>query len=255
MTQHKCLSHKHCPMRAQTVISIVILSCRHARGAGQHCDDKRGVQLRHWRELHGATGWCAQWTCSDHRTAPAACADVQAGACMRFQCAPLWSHRRGCAGLVGTFNIKIACFYTVRASTIAGFVQAKPLPLHPHVIKLTRSAGVSWQTPRPPFEVNIECAVTAAQHKFEELDDSLTWHAYTLSMGATGLPSAVEGALQSMAEQEHSAFFIDRQHLNLNSCEAPAGFPQAPAGSQLCMLHVRMLSFVEVRDMTGDMRV
>lgn len=135
-------------------------------------------------------------------------------------------------------------------------MQAKPLPLCPEVIKIVRAKGTSWETPRTPFEVTFEAAVSPSHPSFEALDASLTWQEHTVTLGQKRLPDRVEAALASMAESESAVFVMRTDFLTPTADDALPRFPVVADSSQhVWHLHLRMLSFVEVRDMTGDGRV
>jgi hypothetical protein len=146
-----------------------------------------------------------------------------------------------------------ACAPLSRPASAAPLLQAKPLPLQPNVLKLVRTRGASWQTPRPPFDVTFECALAGAQPDCDASGAALAWTTHSLAMGAGAVPEKVEAALQSMPEGEAATFVLAREHVAGGS--APRGFPAPPPGAALCALHIRMVSFVEVRDITGDGRV
>ena len=134
--------------------------------------------------------------------------------------------------------------------------QAKPIPTHPDVVKITLERGASWQTPRPPYEVTFECAVTPIEADYDAAAPSATWANHTLALGDGSLPEKVQAAVQSMPEGESAVFVVPRGQLNPAEVQLPAGFPAPPSAEQpRCLLHVRMKSFVEVRDMTGDGQV
>ena len=83
-----------------------------------------------------------------------------------------------------------------------------------------------------------------------------TWATHTLALGDGSLPDKVQAAVQSMPEGERAVFVVPRGELNPAEVQLPAGFPAPPSAEQpRCLLHVRMKSFVEVRDMTGDGQV
>ena len=133
---------------------------------------------------------------------------------------------------------------------------AKPIPTHLDVVKITCKRGSSWQTPRPPYEVTFECALTRVEADYEAAASAAAWTTHTLALGDGALPDKVHAAVQSMPEGESAVFRVPREQVDPAQAHLPDGFASMPTGvRERCLLHVHMKSFVEVRDMTGDGQV
>lgn len=119
---------------------------------------------------------------------------------------------------------------------------------------MIHTAGPSWQTARPPYEVQFRCCLANMQPDMVlPGDEAVQWHACKLVLGQGHLPPGVETAVQSMPEGEAATFIMPRAHLHPESAHSPGVLPAPPASSQnFCLLHIRMDAFVEVRDMAGD---
>jgi hypothetical protein len=152
------------------------------------------------------------------------------------------------------------CTYGCRRSTGLPRAQARPLATQLAIIKLLATAGPDWQTPRPPYEVVFQwhaCAIT----KFADpADDAAPWEELCAALGSSALPTGLEAAIGSMAAGEAARFVIPVDLLEGASRGSDEPWARVRAEASLARharVHVcvRLTSFTEVRDMTGDGRV
>lgn len=153
--------------------------------------------------------------------------------------------------------------------------QVKPLPTDTSILKVTKHAVDTWETPRAPFEVVFDYCIASTA----EVDTMPTWREAKHTIGTHTLPPGIELALCSMALGEEARFVVPTDLLRGGAggdgsggdgsggdCAAPnlgvgedgsvdAGAFGAPEGDETAHVHLRLTHFVEIRDMTGDQQV
>ena len=136
-------------------------------------------------------------------------------------------------------------------------VQAKPLPQRGDVLKVVHAVASGWQTARPPYEVQFRCCLAPLRTPVAlPADVEKQWSSCQVVLGQGQLPAEVETAVQSMPEGEAATFILPQQYLTASAEPGSSALPTVPDGEQgLCMMHVQMQAFVEVRDMAGDGKV
>ena len=141
--------------------------------------------------------------------------------------------------------------------TLLGVTQAlhvRVLDEAGRLIKAVDTEGGNWETPRPPYRVDISCAVRDPNGEVRfRSPEGAPWE---VTMGAGQLPEAVEAAVSSMVLGERARLVcpVESLEATLGPASLLPAFEWAPlwgSGDQV-EVELALVGLYQVRDVFGD---
>lgn len=125
----------------------------------------------------------------------------------------------------------------------------------------TLQPGKGWETPRPPFEVQLhlearDASTTGRPGEGQPYFSTSSGEPLACTLGAGQLPPGVEAALQAMQRQQEAVAYCPTSQLRGGSLVPdPPGQEASSSGraaEDYAEFKLQLLEFSQVRDMTGD---